>query len=659
MATVPGVLIIGDQMVQGGQNVLADASSIGVTALTNFYDAKVMRITPSSDSTGAPTRTTLGWYPWYDGLAQSTVYSVASSTSTTVTVSPSPGWTVNQWAGKVISVVNATTIGFMQRRTVVSNTADTITVASWSGGTPSAGQFFFLQQGRWFDYHAAAGYIHPTELGLDYARRGGSSWGALGLGVGPDAGLIREFLESAWTTSPWFQLAKYANTSLTVGQWGTAASAIRTAFTTFVSEMASAWTDLANGNTLSWELIILDQSQRDVIDWASNPANYLSYEAALTSWIAWLRTTLGNANAKVLIVNHDNNINNVTMPSGTLLANRIHRTVAAADGNARVVSMQGLRTIGTTVYAVASENRPAYAAAEYWTNYSQRVRESYELLAAGTPVDYDGALPTYLLIGDSIAVGTFNETYTNALNSPTLTSGPRSAAQIIFNAQNGEGEPYDVGDNSNTSGTTGTNAGPECSMMVELEALHPEGFMLIKRASNSSSLIADYATYTGAGSSGGRWSKSYAATEHYDELVDVFSAAKAYAHETLGKQLDLKGIFVMLGTNDGAEADAGELFAAEISTFVSDLRADFSTRTSGTDLPVIWRKPQLDTATAITDEMVAVREALEAYALTDAQFALVNVDDLERLASDNIHETADAAIVDGQRMVAAMAAIAI
>lgn len=662
MANVPGVLIIGDEQTQGSYAVQANVSALGVTDLVKFYDADVLRVTPSVAATGAPNAAALGWYPWYDLGAQSTFYSVASSTSTTLTVSPSPAWTVNQWAGKIVTVVNSTTVGFQQRRTIVSNTADTITVASWSAGTPTAGMFFFLGQGRWKDYHPCGGYLHPTEIGSVFATRGGSSVASFGLGVGPDAGLIRQFLDNTWTTAPFFQLAKFANTAKTVGQWGTAASGIRTAFETFVAEMASAWTALANGNTLVWECVILDQSQTDVIDWATNPANYLLYQAALTAWIPYLRTALGNPSLKVLIVNHDNVINNVITPSGTLLANRIHRTVAAADANMRTVSMQGLRTMDVTFFGIGTENRPGYAPAQQWAQVAQRMREGYELLAAGNPPAYEGAIPTYLFIGDSICVGTFTETYTDALDSPTLTSGPRSAHQIIFNAIEASGEPYDVGENSNTSGTLLPSAGPECSMMVDLEVLHPTDFLLVKRGSSSSSLAADFSAYTDGGItgiSGGRWSKSYQSTEHYGDLLDLFAAAKQYAHVTLGKQLDLKGIFVVLGTNDGAEAGGGALFAAELATFIADLRADFSTRTSGTPLPITWRLPQLDVDHAIEDEMLEVRAALEAYALTDEQFQLINVDDLERMASDNIHENGDSAIVHGQRQVAAMVEIAI
>ena len=659
MATVPGILIIGDAQVQGGATFGVDSttSSLGASQVQKFFDLALNRVTQSNETTGVPNAATLGWYPWFDRTEQSTFYSAASATSTTITANGSPGWTVNEWAGRPIVVFNATLVGFLNFTTVVSNTANTITVASWPGGTPGGGAIFRLGQGRWTDYHPAAGHVYiPTEVGVRLPR-GGSCAASLGAGVGPDAGLIRQLFENTYTSAPYFQLAKFADPSKTVGAWGTAASAVRTLFETLHDDMDSAWTALANGDTLSWDLVIWDVSQADVVNWASAPANYLLYQAALEASIAYLRTELGNASLKVLLVCHDNAINNVTTPSGTLSANRIHRTIEEADSLVRTVSMQGLRTAGTTTYGTVSENRPYYAASEYWTNYATRVRQAYDRMLAGTPVASDGVIPTYLFIGDSICVGAFNATYTDALNSPTLTSTPRSAAQSIFNAVNAAGESYDVGDNSNTSGTISVNAGPECSMMVELEAIHPDGFLLIKRGSNSSSLIAQFASYAAGGTSGGRWSHSIG-SEHWDALLDLFASAEAYAWG-LGKQLDVKGIFVILGTNDGAKAGGGALFAAELATFVADMRAAFATRSSGADLPIVWRKPQLGYQTAISDEITTIRAALEAYALTDSQFALVNVDDLERLDSDNIHETGDSSITDGQRMVAAMSLIAI
>jgi len=63
--------------------------------------------------------------------------------------------------------------------------------------------------------------------------------------------------------------------------------------------------------------------------------------------------------------------------------------------------------------------------------------------------------------------------------------------------------------------------------------------------------------------------------------------------------------------------------------------------------------------TAVYAEAVRVRAALADYAAVDAQFEVVNVDDLERLSTDNIHETPESAIIDGQRLVAALQTVAI
>jgi hypothetical protein len=63
--------------------------------------------------------------------------------------------------------------------------------------------------------------------------------------------------------------------------------------------------------------------------------------------------------------------------------------------------------------------------------------------------------------------------------------------------------------------------------------------------------------------------------------------------------------------------------------------------------------------TALPDEILAIRAALEARATADDQLVLVNVDDLERDATDDIHETPESTIIDGQRMVASIKTIAL
>ena len=659
MANVPSILLVGDYMVQGGApGVLAGVGSTGLTELEVFGDLDVLRITPSNASTGAPTAASVGWYPWFDGAYGSTIYAVGSSTSTTITVSPSPGWTTDEWKDRFVSVINSSTIGFSHRRLVTGNTADTITVSAWGGGTPAPGRLFFLGSGAWRDYHAAAGWLHSTEIGVVVSTRGGSSWQAAGNGVGPDAGLIQK-LQSIHPAAPRFQLAKYASISNTVGGWNTPGSGVRTAFEAFKSDMDTAWAALATGNTLSWDLIVLDNSQRDVNNWIGTPANALLYQAAVTSTISYLRTTLGNASAKVVLVNHDRLINNAISPNSTLFANRAHRAVAAADANVRVISLEGQRLRGDDPsFGLPAENREFYGASVFWDQYATKVADTYELMLAGSAPAIDNGYPTYILLGDSICVGQVNEAFTTQLNSPTLTGTPRGSEQGIYNRGSGAIEAYDMADNSNTSGTSVTTGGPEVSLMHELEQLHPDGFAVIKRGSNSSALAAQLAPYTGSGADGGLWN-SGVSSEHWDELKADYDGALQYINTTLGKQADVRGVFVILGTNDAAVTGGGALFTAELGPFVDDLRDTFGTRTSGKDLPVIWRKPQLDTVTAKPDEILAIRASLEAKALADDQLVLVNVDDLERDATDDIHETPESTIVDGQRLVAALSTIAL
>jgi hypothetical protein len=658
MATVPSVLLIGDYMVHGGSPGLrATVSPAGLTTLQEFRDFETLRVVPSDAATGAPTATSLNWFPWFDGGYGATDYTMSAATSTTITASGSPGWTVDEHVNKYVTVMNATLIGFQARGFITSNTADTLTISAWvNGSTPTGTPSFFISQGAWRDYHPAPGWVTIPEISaVDYsAKRGGSSWQALGNGVGPDAGLIHR-LWSIHNSSPYFQLSKYASVA-TTRSWATAGSGIRSAFETFKASMDTAWTTLANGDTLSWDLIVLDQSQRDVLSWAGAPGNVATYKADLEAWIAYLRTTLGNASAGIVLVNHDEAIN---VPLFTGTANIIHQSVAEDGTNIRTVSMAGERLCGSdTGYGLPAETKAHYSASTYWGSYSTKIAKAYELQLAGAAAAYDGGIPLYILIGDSIAVGQIQTAYLTQLDSPTLTAGPRGSEQGIFNRGSGAVEAYDFATNSNTSGTTGAYGGPEVSLMHELELLHPDGFVLIKRASNSSALATELTAYVGTGSEGGIWT-SAASGEHWDELEADYAATLQYINTTLGKQADLKGVFVILGTNDAASAGGGAAFTNALPGFVSEIRSTFQTRTSGPDVPIIWRKPQLDTATAIYDEAYEIRRALDAYAVTDAKFSVVNVDALERNVTDDIHETPESSIIDGQRLVASLADVAV
>ena len=260
-------------------------------------------------------------------------------------------------------------------------------------------------------------------------------------------------------------------------------------------------------------------------------------------------------------------------------------------------------------------------------------------------------IPIYLLIGDDLIVGKHcDETFTGALESPTLTNTARSTDQRIYDRSTTSVVAYNAHDNSNTSGTAPAAphaAGPDFSLTHRLYQRHGStGFVIIKRGSNSSTLIADGTSYSAG--TGGRWSKTYASTEHYDELDTDIENAIDDINTTLGKQAELMGIFVSLGTHDQAVAGGGDLFTTELPTFVSNLRADYGTHSTGKATPVIWRRPQLDATGAITAEATKVRSALTARALADTQFRVLDADDIEQ-SSDSLNETARGTLTVGER----------
>lgn len=673
MADVPGILIFGGFHTQGGSKPASIISAAGAYSTLDVGSLDLHRVYPDNGTTGAPQAVALDWFPWFDGSAggvdATDIFTVASSTADTVTVTPDPGWSINEWDGFLVTTTNATGLGFKNRQfEVESNTSDTVTIvaAAWTSNPTAATEGIFFNEGRWRDYSAHAGWLAFTELAVAISTRGGSSWESAGQGIGPDAGLIREVLDNVYTVPPYFQVAKWAVTATTVAGYSDSPGSARAAFLVEKARWDAAWTVLANGDTLDWQWVVMDLSTNDVEDWepiSGNPGNTLLYQDSVTEAIAWLRSAavFDNASLKILLVNHDADIEGVTSPGGTVFANAVHRAVELADDNVRVVNLdgRGLLTRGDAGLLQPSENRNYYEAPVYWNDYPKLVREGMEILLLGAVPNYDGAVPTYIMIGDSIFVGPITAAYLAQLDHQEITDGPRDPKQGIWNDSSKTVEPYDAIDNSNTSGSTTAVAAEECSLLVELQRLHPvTGCIIIKRASNSSTLIADVATYTGAGVSGGRWSTTQAA-EHYAALGPLVDSATSYINTTLGKQVDLKAIIVSLGANDGTVTGGGALFAADLPLFVSALRADFSTRTSGSETPILWRRPQLGINSADEDETIAIRAALAAQAASDARFVDVDFDNIARDASGNIHETPSGSVNGGRLIAAALETVSI
>lgn len=662
MATVPGILYIGDYHCQGGNPGLqAAVDGIDVSPLVPFGDRKVMRVTPDDETTGAPTASSLSFWPWYDGAASTTDYTVDSSSTTTAVVSPSPGWTVNEHAGKRVSFRNTTPIagvGFQARPLVVSNTADTITFAALSAA-PNVGAVFFFGEGMFLDYHPAAGYLHPTEILSPNSLRGGSSYQAGGNGVGPDATMIRALFERLFPDAPYFHLFKYANTTPVCDGW--ADSPNDSARATFLAEMVKVEAAAAaRGNTIDWQYIIIDLSSLDVEAAGGDVSYAINYSDRLIEMVNWLRSAAvtNNATCKLVLVNHDPQLWNTTTPLGTAFFRAIHKEAVRYDGsNTTLVDMRG-QPLGDGDDLPGAEVK--YYSQRGYFNYGEMVVDAMVRLSLGEAPEQQGGYPVYLMLGDSITAGEIELEWTTKCNSVEL-AGPnppsllRPSNQQVYNRTSLVLETYEPHLNSNTSGSVTGLAGPEMSILAELGKKHPDGFALIKRGGSGSGLASAVGAYNG--NEGGRWVK--AAGEHYPELQTDFATAVAYINNTLGKQADVRAAFVSLGHNDQAVTGGGEAFDDAIAGFCADLWEDFGTRTSGRKFPILWRRPQDDASGVTAAEMAEVREALEKQGRRESQFRKIDVDDLERDRVDDVHETPESAIEHGRRAVALLTRVGI
>lgn len=684
MADVPGVLIISGTSGQGGR---ANGKSVGLTSLADAVgfntsvrsladDVDFLRVLPDdqdegSGLTGAGVSDSMEFWPWYDrAQQQSPAFAVASSpapTATRVYVDGSSPFVEDALIGRQITVLNDSTqllIGLEGRYLITDNGTDWVEVASWTGsstryteaGTPVAGQLFVVGTGKFTDYHPMAGWISAQEItNATPSFRGGSSYGQNDRGIGYDAGLLRMLFERVWKASPFFHCAKISNGSAQLVGDLDAAGSSRTAVEDEMVLIESAFTALGSGHTLVWTDIILDYSQEDIGDWGTTPTNALLYKDSVEATIAWLRdsTVCDNVNARVHLISHDPRVrDSASTEFLATIARQSHQVVAREGANIHLVDLFGVRQRTEAQTQRPDANREFYATQEYWTTIPKKMVDSIAGAVLGTTPALEESLPTYILITDSLGVGTMNSTWSTQLDSAVLTNTPRGEKQLIWDDGVKQIAQYDPHDNSNTSGSVSDKAGPEYSLMKELEDRHPEGCLLIKRAAGGSTLATELLPY--ASGSYGYWLKGVSG-QHYEHLERMVPEAFSYARNSLNRQCDLLGVIVMLGTNDANQAvtNGGVNFTNALPGFVANLRTDFQTRSTGMDLPIFWRLPMLGLAGQDGTFGPQIRTALAAYAKTDTRFYLYNVDDA-LLDSDNLHETPQFAITHGTRIAEAM-----
>lgn len=666
MATVPGVLYIGDYHAAGGNPGLGKtdiSADDGITPSLTLRDWRIDYITPSDAATLTPTASINGAWVWYDGAFSDTLYTVASSTTTTITVSPSPGWTTNEWVDRQITVRSTSPlagVGFRQRLICLSNTGDTLTFATTTA--PVVGATFLLGQGRFRDYHPSGGGLFPSELLTVGSLRGGGNWQNLGFGLGPDATMIPALYSRVWNTSPFFHFFKWLNLVDPVST-GWADSPNDSARADFLLEMARVEAAAtARGHVTDWRVAIIDISTLDCAAIGATPALAATYKARLQQMIAWLRSAAvtDNPSLKIVLVTHRSDTYGVTYPGVYPTLASEHASIARSGTGIGVINLNG------TITNVHPDLEVVYYTVGEYLRLGERLADMVVRMELGTPPEVEGGLPVYMLIGDSHAAGVVFQQWTAQSYSRRI-SGPlapislvRPSNQMIWNRATSSTEPYEPHVNSSTAGGYLGLAGPDLSIMAALGELHPDGFLLVKRAAAGATLALERTAFTGAadnGGNGGRWARSVTG-ENFDAAKADWDAATQYVNEVLGRQADLRGIFVSLGHNDAVVAGGGVAFAAALKDFVYDLWEVFATRTSGKKVPVVWRRPHPDSPEVDQTQIAAVRTALANLAKTESQFRVVDVDDLE-LSLDNVHETPESTVIHGERAVVELKRVAI
>lgn len=517
-----------------------------------------------------------------------------------------------------------------------------------ANGTP-VGTFFPMYDGSYPSGTNVGAFVTGGQIaGLTVANSKGYNWLNNSVGIGPDSRICRRLWQNIYTGAPYFHYVKYLAPASLVGGWGSGGTGTRSAFVTERTKINAA--AAAVGNTLDTKLVVLDLAGTDIQNWATSGA-YASgssgptkYEADLIALITWIRANMGGS-TKIQLVSHHPGFRSTSVPGASIYVHEIHMKVASTVSDVAVNTSRFKARQGASAFSSTDISGD-------WTDYriedilrlGEDIVDIFGRQLTGSWATARKGIPVYGLIGDSIATGPIPATLAAQLDSASLL-GPsgvtRPEGQWVFNGGVPALQTYSPIANGNANGTVNSFSGPEMSLTAELWKLHPDGFVLVKRAVNGSGLC------TGAG---GLWKKS-AGTLYTAFLADVEKANQLCISQ-LGRVPDFRGLHVILGDNDSSAG--GALFAAEVGQFCLDLWNDLSTRTTGKNFPISWRMPQPQTALGLVGDRATIRNALVGQATNNPQFKRVTLDGYER-SRDDIHETPETCIAHGRLAAAALA----
>lgn len=596
MVAIPTYIYVGDQQIMGGL-IGANKPETGTPIFWGIARLfpKLNRVVPSGDD-----GVTGGTYsPYWDGRA-GTLYTAAGVTSTTITVSTAT-WTTNQFAGKLIYIDAGTGAG--QERTVVSNTADTITVSvAWTTNPTAA--VFHVRTGKFVPFH----YMTPTALfpTVD-PTSGGDNWGYGGGGISPCNLLMQQLAVLHGNAAPGFKLLKYG----TDGGFGAGANPMRPG--------QAAWTNLKNyladmaaavaPDTLDVRAVIADFSTSDIL------GVNLAYSTHAQQFIDGVRDEI-DADCAIVLVNQSREIAKTSLPAVANFVRGVNTQLATANDGVVLYDMNWGKFAPATVLAPALEpTDPVYYDAETYIQAGLGLFNSIQAFYAEVPASTLGnAIAGFCMFGDSQMVTAGMQSLHAVLSNQSSLIGPTGGTIMpgvyVWNNVSETIEPYDPTANASTYGsvTGGSNAafGPEITLLKKAVAKYGQ-VVLFKHAEAGAPLTVESNL---AGNGIGAFESG---TPRWDDTETQFTKFRLACIRDLGKQVDMLGALVSLGENDLWNAANVTSFATKAPLFIDAVRDLVETRATGDPMPVVWMQGPPPAATTAGGSVLGSQADRTAY----------------------------------------------
>lgn len=627
MAAIPFYIILGDSQLNGPHGIgLAPQPGYTGTFWTNFRNKPLLMQTVPTSGTA--------FLPWWDGTA-GTQLATNAATSSTVTVTTTP-WTTNSEAGKYVTVdggVGAPVGGVAQKKLIVSNTTNQLTISgTWTTNPTSSA--IHINDGQWVVYDHIRGPDNPLKVNTGYE---GDTWygnqqGSFGFTVS-----LMQLLKSYHPGG--FKVFKYALLGAT-DDWASGGANM----TTMAAELAEAVAAMG-ADTPDYRGVIYFNSS----DISEENTAYVTNAISLCSAV---RTLMADTSAEVPIwfVNNASEFLQVSAVTtiGVLtdvpfaqIVRQANVALRAVITNFHLIDMEGAGFSADSAVTYATEDAdPQNYGTEDHIVLGEKAYNAIVRYYADVPSTESGSLPVVVLLGDSQGTGFMLPQYA-ILGGQERMLGPTGTVrenEWIWNDIEQTWEPYDVTSNPNTLGAPSSlYYGPEAAMLAELKERFPDGVAVFKMAQGGASMTTEGVT------AGALNTFDPAAGTLWDEMGTAWDAAKLAMIRDLGLLPDVVGAVYLLCDNDAYTLTAAQAVASKLELFNTQVRERFQSRTTGTDLPIVSHllvqhiEQGGPSNHGTSEAREAIRATLRARAVSDSMFAVTSDDGLDLLRSDQIH----------------------